>query len=130
MYGNFILEHQFYKDVIEKLKVGGVFRIIPWDSNLGDDHLAMFNRFGAHFVTTEQSAKDGHVVLFSWRESPIVGGKFRDFALPMEKTCFGGRTKTCTNMNSKRNRNDFFFSSGVLTKNQSVGKTTNFEAEF
>ena len=133
MYGNFILGTPIpTKDVIEKLKaLGGVFRIIPWDSNLGDDHLAMFNRFGAHFVTTEQSAKDSHVVpVLSWRESPIVGVKFRDFSSTDGKNffCFEWQDETYTNMNSKRNRNDFFFSSGVLTKNQSVGKTTNFEA--
>ena len=133
MYGNFILGTPIpTKNVIEKLKaLGGVFRIIPWDSNLGDDHLTMFNRFGAHFVTTEQSAKDSHVVpVLSWRESPIVGVKFRDFSSTDGKNffCFEWQDETYTNMNSKRNRNDFFFSSGVLTKNQSVGKTTNFEA--
>ena len=133
MYGNFILGTPIpTKDVIEKLKaLGGVFRIIPWDSNLGDDHLTMFNRFGAHFVTTEQSAKDSHVVpVLSWRESPIVGVKFRDFSSTDGKNffCFEWQDETYTNMNSKRNRNDFFFSSGVLTKNQSVDKTTNFEA--
>ena len=90
-YGNFILgTPKPTKDLVEKIKeLGGVFRIIPWDSFFGSDQLTMFNRFGAYYVTSEKEAQNEQLVpVLSWKESPIVGVTFKKFSSDTGKTLF------------------------------------------
>lgn len=122
-YGNFILgTPQPTKDLMDKLKqLGGVFRIISWQSLLGNDELALFNRFGAHYVTTEVDALNAQIVpVLSWNESPIVGLKFKSFSSSKGKNffSFSWKNSSYTNIISEKLSHDYF-----LAADQTIQET-------
>ncbi len=114
-YGNFIIGTPKPTDeLIAKIKeLGGVFRIIPWDSFFGSDQLTMFNRFGAYYITSEKEAQNEQLVpVLSWKESPIVGVKIKKFSSSTGKNLFSfeWNNKTYTNIPEEKLASDYFLS--------------------